>query len=131
MQWLKHAFGIETAADLSPTPEQIKALDQFCKIVVRKNLIVPVSMFLEMVRPLNYVGSQILHGLSPFVSVWMNSRSLNQMAEFLENRGAIDFLCDRLKKMEEESNKKPLDENSDLTLQEKVVCSSQEKQIRS
>jgi len=131
MQWLKHAFGIETAADLLPTPEQIKAIDQFCKIVIRRNLIVPVSMFLEMVRPLNYVGSQILHGLSPFVSVWMNSRSLNEMAEFLENRGAIDFLCDRLKKMEEESSKFSLNEDPDLSTQEKPVCSPQEKQIHS
>ena len=110
MQWLKHAFGIETAADLSPTPEQLETIDQFCRIVIRKRMIVPVSLFLETVRPLNYVGSQILHGLSPFVSVWMKPQSLNEMAEFLENRGAIDFLCERLEKMESDSQ---IDKNPD------------------
>ena len=103
MHWLKHAFGIEKASDLSPTPEQLTTIDQFCDIVIRKNLTVPVTLFLETVRPLNYVGSQVLHGLTPFVSVWMSSRSLTEMAEFLENRGAIDLLCEKLREKEKES----------------------------
>ena len=104
MHWLKHAFGIEKAEDLNPTEEQLQTIDHFCEIVTRKKLIVPVSLFLETVRPLNYVGSQILYGLSPIVSVWIKPQAMNELAQFLENRGAIDFLCKRLEESEQKQN---------------------------
>jgi hypothetical protein len=50
-------------------------------------------MALEMSRPLNFVGSQAMHFLTPFLSVFTNTQGYQQLAEFLEQRGSIDTIC--------------------------------------
>ncbi len=93
MRWLKHAFAIERPDSVQPNEQQRAVIDQLCREIVRRRLTTPALMFLEMSRPLNYVGSQALHFFMPFISAVSDAQAPKHLAEFLEQRGSIDYIC--------------------------------------
>jgi len=97
MNWLKHAFAIER--DFSPTEEELQLAERLCKEIVRRELVLPALTFLEMSRPLNALGAQALHFLTPVLSAAFTPQQCRKMAEFLERRGSIDWLCKRLEEL--------------------------------
>jgi hypothetical protein len=93
VQWLKHAFAVEPRGPAEPTPEQQAVVEKLCHEVVRRQLTTPALMFLEMSRPLNFVGSQALHFFAPFIAAVTDAEGHRHLAAFLEHRGSIDYIC--------------------------------------
>jgi hypothetical protein len=91
--WLKHAFAVEPEGELELTDAQRRAADRVCREVVARGLATPALMFLEMSRPLNYLGAQALHFFQPFLSVFTDAEGPREFAAFLEQRASIDYLC--------------------------------------
>jgi len=102
MHWLKHAFAIDPSGPIQPTEDQRSIVDRLCREVVRRRLTTPALLYLEVSRPLNYVGSQILHFFRPILSVMLDTRQYEQFASFLENRGSVDYLVARIEHFENE-----------------------------
>jgi len=103
-QWLRVAFFIEPSGPALPTDAERDVIDRVCGVVVRRGLVTPALVFLESVRPLNYVSAQTLHFFAPFISALGDTQSFNEFAHFLERRGAIDYLCQRLEELVRERN---------------------------
>ena len=103
MRWLKHAFAVDPPGPAQPTPEQGQAADAVCRQIVKRHLTTPAILFLEMSRPLNYLGSQVLHFFAPLLSVLSQSGGHRHFAAFLEQRGSIDYLCRRIEELEAEA----------------------------
>ncbi|MEZ6065852.1 MAG: hypothetical protein R3B90_09135 [Planctomycetaceae bacterium] len=62
-QWLRHAFAVnEEAPEL--TSEEANELESLATQVVRRGMATPAVTFLEMSRPLNYLGAQVLTSLA-------------------------------------------------------------------
>lgn len=61
MSWLKHAFAVDPPGPAEPTPAQRAAVDRVCFEITKRHLSTPALLFLETFRPLNYLGSQVLH----------------------------------------------------------------------
>ncbi|MDB4637760.1 hypothetical protein OAF24_02565 [bacterium] len=101
MNWLKHAFAIDDGKAVLPSPHQTKAIDRVLNEVHRRGMALPASMALETCRPLNYVGSQLLVFFSPLMKVILGVHAQDEFARFLEKRGSIDYLLDRLEKLAE------------------------------
>ncbi len=57
-------------------------------------------MALEMSRPLNNVGAHAMHFFSPLVHALTDSDGFDRFAVYLEQRGSIEFLCQRLEELE-------------------------------
>jgi hypothetical protein len=96
VNWLKHAFAIEPPGVAEPNPVQQAVVERICKEVVRRRLVTPALLMLEMSRPLNYVSAQFLHFLQPMVSLSMNAGEYKEFTEFLEQRGSIEYISRRL-----------------------------------
>ncbi len=64
---------------------------------------VPAVMFLESVRPLNFVGSQAMVFFKPIISRLFTSAEYDKLATILEKREVIDLL---IKEIEQKSNTK-------------------------
>jgi hypothetical protein len=94
--WLKHAFAIEPQEPAEPTETQKAVVDRLCRQVVERGLATPALVFLESVRPLNYVSSQTLHFFAPIISAIADAKACRDLADFLEHRGSVDFLCRRI-----------------------------------
>jgi hypothetical protein len=106
MHWLKHAFAVETGP-AEPTPEQEAVVEKLCREIVRRRLVSPALVFLEMSRPLNFLGAQALHFLAPLISAVTDDAGHRHFAAFLERRGAIDLLCERIQALEQASRSTP------------------------
>ncbi len=94
-QWLRNAFAVDDGP-LEPTPEQADLVDKLAKEVVRRGMTTPALAFLEMSQPLNYVASQAMVFFAPMISALTDSRGHTILAELLEHRGALTYICSRI-----------------------------------
>ena len=102
MKWLKHAFATDPPGPAKPDETQRARLEELCTEVVRRGLTGPVLFMLETGRPLNYVSAQFLHGLQPIVAILADTANYQKLTAFLEQRGSIDYVCQRLAAIETE-----------------------------
>ena len=98
MGWLKNAFAIQKPGSVALTPRQEEILDRLAAKVVEWRMGVPAVLFLESVKPLNYVGSQILVFFSPIVNGLFTIRDYDDFVALMEQRGNVEIL---LRKIEE------------------------------
>jgi len=94
-EW-KKAFAVEKPGAATPTERQSELVDTVCKVVVRRQMVTPALMTLEMCRPLNFVAAQAMHFFRPIVSVVLDGPAIAEFADFLEQRGSVEYLCRRL-----------------------------------
>jgi hypothetical protein len=94
--WLKHAFAIEAEGAVEPTEAQKLVVDRLCRQVVALGLTAPTLVFLESVRPLNYVTSQALQFFAPVLSAVADPNTCRDLADFLEHRGSVAHRCRRI-----------------------------------
>ena len=99
-EWIRHAFAVDSARCVFPTEPQRMVVDLFCREIVRRHLGTPALLFLETFRPLNYLGSQAMHFFQPIVSAVWKGEGYRHLADFLERRGSVDYLCRRIEEME-------------------------------
>ena len=85
----KHAFATE---GVKLEDCDIAVISKLADIVVRRNMSVPAIMFLESVRPLNFVGSQAMVFFKPVISRFFTSAEYDKLATILEKREVIDLL---------------------------------------
>ena len=100
MEWLKHAFATDSAGPAHPNDAQRLLVDRLCREVVRRRLTTPAQMALEMGRPLNYVSAQAMHFFQPFLAILGDTAAYQQLSSFLEQRGSIEYISQRLDALE-------------------------------
>lgn len=70
----------------------LELLDRMAETVVRKDMAAPATLFLESVAPLNFLGSQVLHALSPLLNLACRASEFDRAARLLERRDSIPRL---------------------------------------
>jgi hypothetical protein len=106
MGWLKHAFAVEPPGPAEPTPPQAEVAEKLCNEVVRRHLTTPALTFLEMSRPLNFIGAQAMHFFAPLIGALTDAEGHRHFAAFLEQRGSIDYLCRRIEELEADTSRR-------------------------
>jgi hypothetical protein len=99
MSWrdeLKNAFAVDKPGPAEPNDRQRELVDTVCKAVVRRQMVTPAIMVLEMSRPLNFVAAQVIHFFRPIISVVLDTDAIKEFATFLERRGSVEYICRRL-----------------------------------
>jgi hypothetical protein len=85
------------ALEAELSDEERELLDSLADGIARRRLTPAAVFFLESVKPLGYVSSQVLHFFRPMVDVvWRNPVTYDRMAKLLERRGAVELLIRRL-----------------------------------
>ena len=107
MRWLKHAFAVDPPGPAEPTESQRAVVEKLCAEVIRRGLTTPALLSLEMSRPLSFIGSQTLHFFSPFISIISDADGHKHLASFLEKRGSIDFICQRIEELDSKNHSTP------------------------
>ncbi|MCH2137612.1 MAG: hypothetical protein MK074_00985 [Phycisphaerales bacterium] len=93
---LKHAFHVDLPGAAEPDERTADIVDRVCRSIVKRGMSTPALMALEMSRPLNFVAAQAMHIVQPAAELVLDTESFKQFALFLEQRGSIEYLCDRL-----------------------------------
>jgi len=82
-------------AELSDPDRQL--LDRLADGIASRRLTAPALFFLESVKPLGFVSSQMLLFFRPMIAViWSQPQVYDQVAALLERRGVIELLLRRL-----------------------------------
>ncbi|MGB7062287.1 MAG: hypothetical protein WBF13_08045 [Candidatus Zixiibacteriota bacterium] len=89
---------------LSPRQEEI--LTKIARKVVHWKMSVPAVLFLESVKPLNYVGSQMMVFFEPFVHALFSWRDYDEVRTMMEERGTVEKLLQRIEQLDSEAQDK-------------------------
>lgn len=84
-----------------PRPETLSAEDDawlgdLAARIARRGLTAPAVLWLESLRPVSFLGSQVLHFLSPIVQLVVPTASLPRLAEILEERSHLERMLEHL-----------------------------------
>ena len=93
---IKHAFALGETNKFQPNERQKIIVDKVCREVVKRHLSMPATILLETLRPLNYIGSQLMHFFQPIISAVLTGDGYIEFSRFLEKRGSVDYLCRRI-----------------------------------
>lgn len=85
------------AGEAALTADDRAMLDELADAIAARRLTSAAIFFLESIQPLGYLGSQLMLGLRPLVSiVWPSPLRWDQVQRVLERRGSIEALLRRL-----------------------------------
>ena len=77
-----------------PESEQHALLEKAAIWIVRRGLTTPAILFLETGKPLNFLGSQLLIGFSPFIQVIFKGIEYQKFALILEKDANVELLIE-------------------------------------
>lgn len=110
----------------APEPIDLKRRDELlegmAKRVQQFGMLVPAIFFLEMNKPLSYIGSQAMHFLSPVVGVLFPT--FEDYAFFLEDRQNVELLIQKLEAMSEQEEEERKQAKKEKQLQRQAKRSS-------
>ena len=75
------------------------------KFFASRRLGAPALLFLESMKPLNFIGSQIMYFIAPFANVLFKGDEFEEFAAMLGERENINLLIQRIDELDEELNK--------------------------
>jgi len=92
---MRHAFSLENP--LGPLDEADHALlSRLAGAVVRRRMETPAVLFLESLRPLNYLGSQALLFLRPLATTLFKPDEYERLTQILERREGLGALIEAI-----------------------------------
>ena len=93
--WWSHAFEVEPDTG-EFTDEARELIDRLASFVVRRGMVTPALLVLESGRPLNFVGSQMLAFLAPFLTFVFSPPEYDRFVLLLEKRKSIDLIIEAI-----------------------------------
>jgi hypothetical protein len=100
MDHLRHAFAVDTEPRDGPVLPDL--LERLARRVVERRMEAPAIAFLEMVRPLNLIGSQVAWAAVPFAGLLADDRDVRDIAAALEDRRTLCALVQRIETLSAE-----------------------------
>ncbi|HXF93465.1 MAG TPA: hypothetical protein VNK46_11965 [Nitrospiraceae bacterium] len=87
----RRAFAMTTDRETF-SAEDLALLERVADAVVQRGMATPATVFLESVGPMNFLGSQALHVLTPILELAFSTKEVAQVAHLLEHRETIPRL---------------------------------------
>jgi len=97
---VRQAFTTAPAEPL--TPADLALLERTADAIVTRGMATPAVLFLESMGPMNFLGSQALHFLTPILQVVFPQRDVERVALLLERRDTLSKLADLIDIREQE-----------------------------
>ena len=102
---IKHAFAIGKSDSFSPNIKEEVVVEKVCNEIVKRHLTLPAIVMLETFRPLNYLGSQVMHFFHPIISSILTIDGYSDFTALLEKRESVDYIINKLKSIDDKKNK--------------------------
>jgi len=101
------------------TPHQEEILTKIAQKVVSWKMSVPAILFLESVKPLNYVGSQMMAFFEPMFQALFSWKDYDEVRNMMEERGTVERLLQRIEQLDSEAQEKEKTLKKERKLQRK------------
>ncbi|HEX9750268.1 MAG TPA: hypothetical protein VGB22_03110 [candidate division Zixibacteria bacterium] len=100
-EWFESRNPRPTETPLSAEEDQL--MTRLADKVVQWKMTVPAILFLESVKPLNYVGAQALVFFEPFVQTIFNFKEYDTFRIMMERRENMERLLQRIEQVDAEA----------------------------
>ena len=81
------------------TSEDKKFLGKLAKKIVDYQMVTPTIFFLEITKPLSFIGSQAMVFFGPIINAFVNSDGYYRAAEIFEHPANIEFLIQEIERL--------------------------------
>jgi hypothetical protein len=88
---VRHAFATAPAGS-SVNADDVEFMERMAEALVKRGMGAPATMFLESMGPMNFLGSQALHVLTPLVECAFDAKDMERLARLLERRDTVSRL---------------------------------------
>ena len=93
MNW----FGSQDLSEMEPiSDDENRVLDMTAQKVIRWKMAIPAIIFLESVKPLNYIGSQTMVFFEPMVQALFNFKDYDTFRKAMERRENVERLLQKI-----------------------------------
>ena len=89
--WFRNAFSMDAYQE-PLTERECEMLARIAQATVRRGMTVPALLFLEIGKPLNYIGSQAMAFFEPIVKSLFTSVEYSELRRILERRESVEVL---------------------------------------
>jgi hypothetical protein len=89
------------------TTRRKELIDRFAHRITGLGMTAPAILFLEMHKPLAFLGAQLLWAAQPFLSIGLDDADLRDFAAIFEERAGVEELIDRLESAESQPPSTP------------------------
>lgn len=86
-----HAFAL-APQQRSLSTQDMALVEKIARQLVQRRMEIPALLFMESLGPLNFLGSQIMQGLRPFLELVCDAKEIQQLAALLERRNSVEQL---------------------------------------
>jgi|SRR5690554_1198089 len=80
----------------------VELIEKYARYIVERRMGPAAILAIESLRPLNFIGSQVLHAVSPFAEVFFDPKEYQEMAALLESREYVQLLIKRIDELDDE-----------------------------
>jgi len=115
------------------TEEQDKLLRKIAYQIALRGMTAPTIFFLESVQPLNYIASQFMAYVEPFLTFIVPRDAYNDIQQILEQRKGIDYFLTILEDEEfkkQEHDKKIKEDMKNIKKMEKIAKQEKKKLLQ-
>jgi len=88
---LQRAFATQSDSQ-ALSIDDVQLLERMAEAIVKRGMAAPATVFLESMGPMNFLGSQALHFLTPIIECAFNAKEVEQVARLLERRDTLSRL---------------------------------------
>ncbi|MEW6410853.1 MAG: hypothetical protein AB1483_00105 [Candidatus Zixiibacteriota bacterium] len=78
--------------------EEDAVLDKLARKAVERGMSVPAILFLESIKPLNFIASQVMVFFEPIIQTVFNFKDYNSLRSALEKRESVEILLLKIEK---------------------------------
>ncbi len=81
-------------------PRRERLIDHFARRIIAAGMTAPAILFLEMHKPLAFLGAQMLWIAQPFLTLGFQDADIRDLALLIEDRANVQALINRLESLE-------------------------------
>lgn len=83
-------------------PEKLDSLNKIAEFVVKKDLATVAILTIESLRPLHFLGSQLILFFEPFLSILGSPKKIELFRLAIEETRYVDYLLNKIEELEGE-----------------------------
>ena len=95
---------MDNSVSVSQADRQL--ISDLAEKIVKHGMAVPAIFFLEMVKYMSFIGSQLMVFFGPVITVFIQSKSYYKITHLLEERQNVEFLMLEIERIETDNKKK-------------------------
>ncbi len=78
----------------------VEIIEKISRYIAERRMAAPAIMAIESLRPLNFIGSQVMYFLAPFAEVIFKPKEYEELAALIEKEEYINLLLKRIDELD-------------------------------